>query len=111
MAYFRLLTGHVYQQAHLHRIGVSDSPACTLCESGAGPPRGRLGPRGETFFGGPWINSITRDVKSVKTNSFSLNHRQMKWEIEKNPYFFLTIDQLQKQNNNTKIFIKIQIIF
>jgi hypothetical protein len=48
------------------------------------PPReifGRnffLGARGETFFGGPWliIYFITRDVKGVKNNSFSLDQIQ-----------------------------------
>jgi hypothetical protein len=51
----------------------------------AGPQRGFVGARGETFFEGPWwiINSITRDVKRVKANSFYFG--KMKWDIERNP--------------------------
>jgi hypothetical protein len=33
VARFRLLTGHDYLQAHLHRIGIADSKICPLCST------------------------------------------------------------------------------
>lgn len=35
VAKFRLITGHDYLQAHLHRIGLVDSDVCPLCGSGS----------------------------------------------------------------------------
>ncbi|GFT23350.1 putative gag-pol polyprotein [Trichonephila clavipes] len=34
VAYFRVITGHDYLQAHLFKIGLADSPLCPLCKSG-----------------------------------------------------------------------------
>ncbi|GFV44343.1 putative rna-directed dna polymerase from transposon bs [Trichonephila clavipes] len=31
---FKIITGHDYLQAHLFKIGLADSPLCTLCKSG-----------------------------------------------------------------------------
>ncbi|GFX60985.1 putative rna-directed dna polymerase from transposon bs [Trichonephila clavipes] len=33
VACLRIITGHVYQQAHLFKIGLADSPLCHLCKS------------------------------------------------------------------------------
>ncbi|GFV85054.1 putative rna-directed dna polymerase from transposon bs [Trichonephila clavipes] len=33
VACFRIITGHDYLQAHLFKIGLADSPLCTLCKS------------------------------------------------------------------------------
>ncbi|GFT34160.1 hypothetical protein TNCV_4385511 [Trichonephila clavipes] len=34
LAHFRLLTGHYCLRSHLYRIGIADSPDCTLFDSG-----------------------------------------------------------------------------
>ncbi|GFW17516.1 hypothetical protein TNCV_2650741 [Trichonephila clavipes] len=33
VAYFRIITGHDYLQAHLFKISLADSPLCSLCNS------------------------------------------------------------------------------
>ncbi|GFU76284.1 hypothetical protein TNCV_527641 [Trichonephila clavipes] len=34
VAHFRLLTGHDCLRSHLFRIGITNSPDCSLCDSG-----------------------------------------------------------------------------
>ncbi|GFS47930.1 hypothetical protein TNCV_3598991 [Trichonephila clavipes] len=34
VAHFKLLTGHGCLRSHLYRIGIANSPDCTLCDSG-----------------------------------------------------------------------------